>query len=317
MSHKGLYSRFKKSPSGILYRLRRGWRRALRRKKRLSNKEYIQLYYKKRMGCEVNLDNPQAYTEKLQWMKLWYNDPRYSICADKVAVRQYVTEKGYKDILTPCYGVYEYPEQIDLDSLPDRFVIKANHGCGWNLLCKDKDKLRKLWKSWNRIMNQWLVQDYSIYKRELHYAHIPPRLICEQFLENSDGREIQDYKFFCFHGEPKVVQVDNDRFANHQRNYYDANFNLVDLRTDKPNNPVAQEKPVLWERMVEISRVLSADFPHVRVDLYEVDGKIYFGELTFVEGGGYVKYYPPEYNYIMGAWFELPDKDSPFVVRAE
>lgn len=287
----------------------------LEQKRCCSNRNYIINRYAESMGHVPDLDNPRLFTEKMQWIKLRYNDPLYIRCADKYAVRAYVESKGYKHILNDLIGVYTTAEDIPLAELPDKFVIKATHGCTWNYLCRDKSEEIAQWEETKRLLNEWLTQDYAVYGRELHYTYIPPRLICERFLENADGSQIRDYKIHCFHGEPKLVQVDYERFTEHQRNYYDPDWNLTDIKwIEQDNYPEAEDKPVNLEEMLEIARALSADFGYVRVDLYNVEGKVVFGELTFTPGCGFTKLEPEEMDAVMGSWLTLPI-ESEYVIQ--
>ncbi|HLT86736.1 MAG TPA: ATP-grasp fold amidoligase family protein [Sphingobacterium sp.] len=267
------------------------------------------------MGQVPDLDSPTLFTEKMQWIKLHYNHPLYIKCADKYAVRAYVESKGYKHILNDLIGVYTSAEDIPLDELPDKFVLKATHGCTWNYLCRDKSEEIAQWEETKLLLNEWLAQDYAVHGRELHYTYIPPRLICERFLENADGSQIRDYKIHCFHGEPKLIQVDYERFTEHQRNYYDPDWNLTDIKwVEQDNYPEVEDKPTNLEEMLAVARALSADFGYVRVDLYNVEGKVVFGELTFTPGCGFTKLEPEEMDMIMGDWLTLP-LESKYVVK--
>lgn len=309
-------SKLKKTPRVYLFRLRRRWKRVLSYKKRFSNRAYIEYRFRKVFGREVDLENPQAYSDKMQWMKLFYNNPLYAKCADKVAARSYVESKGLGEILNTCYGVYTSPSQIDLDSLPEKFVLKAAHGSSWNLICKDKERLRSKWATWKKILDAWLAQDYSLYARESHYTYVPPRLICEEYLENEDGSDVKDYKFFYFNEVLKIIEIDTDRATDHKRNYYDADLNLMSMTDGTPTDPRKQELPDgVLQKMKDITRDLAKGFAHIRVDLYFVKGKIYFGELTFTDGAGFTKYTPSEFDFLLGSWFELPDKSSPYVME--
>lgn len=287
----------------------------LEQKRCYSNRDYIINRYTESMGHVPDLDNPTLFTEKLQWIKLHYNNPLYIRCADKYVVRAYVESKGYKHILNDLIGIYTRAEDILLDELPDKFVLKATHGCTWNYLCKDKSDELAQWEDTKLLLNEWLTQDYAVHGRELHYTYIPPRLICERFLENADGSQIKDYKIHCFHGEPKLIQVDYERFTEHQRNYYDPYWNLTDIKwVEHDNYPEAEDKPGNLEEMLAVARVLSADFGYVRVDLYNVEGKVVFGELTFTPGCGFTKLEPEEIDAIMGSWLTLP-VGSDYVVK--
>lgn len=287
----------------------------LEQKRSYSNRDFIIKRYVEFMGREPDLDNPTLLTEKIQWIKLHYHHPLYTKCADKYAVRQYVESKGYGHILNDLIGVYTRVDDIHFDKLPDKFVLKAAHGCSWNYLCADKSKASSQWEETKMLLAEWLKEDFSLYSRELHYAYIPPRLICERFLENADGSEIKDYKIHCFHGEPKLIQVDYERSIEHQRNYYDLDWNLSDIKwVQCPNYTGKEERPGNLNEMLDVARALSADFCYVRVDLYNVSGKIIFGELTLTPGSGFTKLEPEKMDAVMGSWLNLP-VDSEHVIK--
>ncbi len=249
-------------------------------------------------------------------MKLYYANPLYTKCADKYGVREYVRSKGHADILNELIGVYESPEDIPFDELPDRFVIKATHGCGWNLICSDKRKLARRWGRWKKIMHSWLRQDFSLYSREMHYAYIPPRLVVEAYLEDGGGNGLNDYKIFCFDGEPQFIHIDVARVGDHRRSYYTTDWQWLDItHTKVPRSDKRDMPPPNLDRMLRIARDLSAGFPHVRVDFYNVDGRIYFGELTFTHGGGFTQYMPADFDLTMGRMMPLPAPGSPYVVK--
>lgn len=292
------------------------WRRAVRAKARFSNEEYVKISYRRATGHDLNLEEPKRFTEKIQWLKLYYNNPLLVTCSDKYAVREYVNSKGLKCILNGLVGVYDDPSKIQETGLPERFVVKATHGSTWNLIVKDKQEFLRKRKAHYKTFRKWLSRDYSLYGRELHYTYIPPRIIIEQFLEQPDGSEISDYKIFCFDGEPKLIQVDYDRYSTHTRNYYDTDWNLMDMNvTIHKNRLPAEPVPENLKEMLGIARTLSADFPHVRVDLYSVGGKIYFGELTFTDGNGHFKYTPDDADFMLGEWLNMPDNNNPFIIK--
>lgn len=313
-----MLSFFKKRPlyqPSRLEEARNIYHDVLEEKRCYSNEAYIIKRYTESMGQVPDLDNPRLFTEKIQWIKLCYSHPLYVKCADKYAVRAYVESKGYNDILNDLIGVYTRAEDIHLDELPDKFVLKATHGCTWNYLCRNKSDEIAEWEETKLLLDEWLTQDYALHGRELHYTYILPRLICERFLENADGSQIRDYKIHCFHGEPKLIQVDYERFTEHQRNYYDSDWNLTDIKwVEQDNYPEAEDKPANLQKMLEVARALSADFGYVRVDLYNVEGKVVFGEMTFTPGCGFTKLQPEEMDAIMGDWLTLP-VGSDYVVK--
>lgn len=288
----------------------------LEQKRCYSNHDFIVKRHEEFTGHLPNLENPTLLTEKIQWIKLYYNNPLYAKCADKYAVRAYVESKGYGYILNGLIGVYRKAEDIILDELPHKFVLKATHGCAWNYLCKDKSEEIPHWEDTKLLLDEWLRQDFSLFSRELHYSYIPPRLICERFLENADGSDLKDYKIHCFHGEPKLIQVDYERFTGHKRNFYDLDWNLIELKwgIPSPSSDIQDGPPENLSEMLEIARGLSTEFGYVRVDLYNVEGKIVFGELTLTPLSGFGKPEPEEMNATMGSWWALPT-ESEYVIK--
>lgn len=288
----------------------------LAQKRCWSNRDYIVNRYIETMGRAPDLENPKRFTEKMQWIKLHYNHPLFITCADKYAVRSYVESKGYKAILNNLIGVYTRAEDIPLEELPEKFVLKATHGCTWNYICANKSEEVPRWEDTKQLLAEWLRQDYAVHGRELHYTYIPPRIICEELLENADGSQINDYKIHCFHGEPRLIQVDYERFTEHQRNYYDLDWNLTDIKwVGHDNSAETADKPAKLAEMLTIARALSADFEYVRVDLYHLEEKVVFGELTFTPGSGFTKLEPAGVDATMGEWLTLPTPtDNAYVV---
>ncbi|MBN2774037.1 MAG: hypothetical protein JXR31_07290 [Prolixibacteraceae bacterium] len=279
------------------------------------NKQSIRINYKNATGNELNLEYPKRFTEKLQWLKLHYRNQQMRICADKYAVREYVKENGFEHTLNKIYAVYNNPEEIKFDELPDRFVLKTSHSSGWNIICTNKKKLIKNWFWWKKIVNIWLREDYSNYYREWHYKNIQPRIICERYL-GDEINGLNDYKFFCFNGSVKLVELDIKRYTNHIQIFYDNNWNHIPLSFQfsdvrivdvEDNFDHGKHKPHNFEEMIKMSQVLSKGFPHCRVDLYEWEDKIYFGEMTFFHGSGYFRMTPDEYDVKMGEWLTIPE----------
>lgn len=268
----------------------------------------IEKNYKRGTGKSLNLKNPLRYTEKIQWLKINYRNSAMNMCADKYSVRKFVKDKGLGHLLNEIIAVYNHPSEINLDELPGKFVLKTTHSSGWNIICTNKEKLKQNWFWWKKILNIWINEDYSKYYQEWHYKGIQPRIICEKFIgDNNSG--INDYKFFCFHGEIKLVQVDVERYSGHKQNYYDDNWNYVPMTADALQHfDEGEHKPAFFEEMKKISKILAEDFPFCRVDLFEWDKKIYFGELTFFDGSGYYKIEPEEFDFKMGEWLQLPLK---------
>lgn len=270
--------------------------------KKISDEEFIKQFYRNAFEKELNLENPVTFNEKLNWLKLNYKNKVATKCADKYEVRQYIKDKGYEDILNDLIDVYEDVNEIDINKLPDKCVLKGTHGSGWNLIIDDKNKVN--WKPWKLIMKSWIKQNFYYYGREWVYKDIKPRIICEKYLQDSKG-ELLDYKFLCFNGEPKLIQVDIDRFQGHTRNIYDLDWNLTPIEILYKRSDKLIKQPDNLSRMIDISREISKDFPHVRVDFYEVDGRLYFGELTFYHESGTGKFNLEKYEQLLGNWLDI------------
>lgn len=263
-----------------------------------------------KMGRKLNLSSPKRFSEKLQWYKVYYRNPIMSKCVDKYEVREYLKNKGLSYILPNLYGIYNNAKEIDFISLPQKFVLKTTDGTGGQnvLICRDKSLLN--WDETITLVNSWLNKKNIDAGREWAYTKMKSsRIIIEEYLENTKNPNagIQDYKFFCFSGNPFMVCVDSNRFINHKRNIYSISWKKINVRFNEyPYNEEFDEKPKNYDEMLKIVRELSAEFPHVRVDLYNVDGKIYFGELTFYPSSGYCTFDPDEFDFILGKQFILP-----------
>ena len=253
------------------------------------------------LGYKMNLDNPTTLNEKLNWYKLHYRNELMTLCTDKYNVRDYIKSKGLENILLKCYGVFNSISEIDLESLPDSFVIKNTGDSGGVVVCRTKDDF------YNKTFAKFaLVEyDYSSLFKEWNYQGIKNRIIVEELIDTANGVSPKDYKFFCFHGEPKFLYVASDRNTNCKFDFFDLDWNKIDVLQGHLNSVNVIEKPMNFDKMLDIARVLSKDFPHVRVDLYNVDGKIYFGELTFFHLAGLKAFYPRKYDYIFGEYFDI------------
>lgn len=276
----------------------------------------VRLQYFLQTGKKLHLKKPVLFNEKMQAYKLFYRDEEMLRCTDKVEVRQYVKEKGLEEILVPLYAIGNNLEEIDFENLPKKFVIKTSDGGGGNevLICKDKATLDK--KEFESTVARWLSapKPKKHIAREWAYQNrYPRRLIVEQLLENLEDpeKDIEDYKFFCFNGKVRIMQLHKDRHANHKAGFWDENLefirdvNILYPTFDNDNVPELPEN--IWE-MVEISEKLSKGFPYVRVDLYNIDGKIFFSELTFYPASGYIPFNPESFNKRLGTYFQYPFK---------
>lgn len=265
----------------------------------------IENEYQKTLGHCLDWNNLHTYTEKMQWEKIYDKNPIKTILADKYRVREWVEEKVGKDYLIPMLGVWDDFDSIDFSLLPNQFVLKTNHGTGTNIIVKDKEKLNI--RRTKRLFNDWMKTDYAFTNSiQLHYRDIPRKIIAEKYLETDLG-ELEDYKFLCFDGKPCFCWVDIGRFSNHTRTVFNmkwelqpwtqATYGIANYDIPKPQN---------FEEMVEVATILSEGFSHVRVDLYNVHGKIYFGEMTFTNGSGLDPIVPEEYDKILGDHWKLP-----------
>ena len=267
--------------------------------KHMDDRKYLEIVYKIRTGQELNLTNPQTFNEKLQWLKLYNRKPIYSKMVDKYAVKEYVANIIGEEYIIPTLGVWKRFEDIDFDKLPNQFVIKCTHDSGSVTVCEDKTKLDivKLKKQYEF----YLRRNYAFMTYEMHYKNIPHRIVIEKYM----GQAINDYKFLCFNGRPLYCWVDVDRFSNHKRNIYDLDWNLQPFNQFYSNSDKAIEKPACFDEMIRIVTRLCKGFSHVRVDLYLIDGKIYFGEMTFTNGGGNEVITPDKWDKKLGDLWEI------------
>lgn len=260
---------------------------------RLCPKRTIKRKFEQKLGYKLNLENPRTFNEKIQWFKFYVRDPRTTRCADKYAVREYVAEKIGEEHLVPLLGIYDSVKEIDISKLPKEFVFKPNHESGRVILCHDKGAIN--WRKQADVMKNWLRENYYYQTGEWQYKNIPPKILCEKMLHG----DIIDYKFFCFKGNPFIVDVIGNRRANGQ---YDEFFVNLDFEIISRGKGCCHniKKPEHWEEMIGIAKVLSEDFPFVRVDLYDIEGKVYFGELTFTPADGMDAYLPLELDKKLG-----------------
>lgn len=269
----------------------------------------LQYYIKQDKKCDFK--NPQTWTEKLQLYKLYYRNPLLGICVDKHKVRSYVESKGLSDILVKQYGLYDNASEIKWEKLPKSFVLKtSNGGGGLNvMLIRDKNNinLKTLTETFNQWTGSFKTNNVSS-GREWAYTLInKSRIICEELLINEKNPEagIEDFKILCFHGIPKYVIVDKDRYIDHKRNTYDIHWNRIDVTSDHEQFDTPYTKPKNFDKMLRVAEMLSADFPFVRVDLYNLDGQVFFGELTFYPWSGYVKFNPQSFDELLGEMFDI------------
>ena len=281
-----------------------------RQPKLISDKLCIKAFFYLRFGYDLNLDDPKTYNEKLQWLKLYDHRPEYTIMVDKYEAKKYVASVIGEDFVIPTLGVWDKAEDIDWNRLPNQFVLKCTHDSGDLVICKDKTNLDKE----NAIgkLNSGLKRDYYQIWREWPYKNVPKRIIAEQYLEDSHYHELRDYKFFCFLGEVKAMFIATERQqrAEPYFDFFDKDFNHLNIVQGHPQAPVPPEKPHSYDLMIELAEKLSKNLPQVRVDFYEVNGRVYFGELTFFHYSGWVPFEPNEWDKTFGDMITLPKKES-------
>ena len=278
----------------------------------LPDEMFIRLNYLRRMKRLPDLKNPTTYNEKLQWLKLHDRQPLYTQLVDKYAVRRFVAERIGGEYLIPLVGgPWDSFDEIDFDALPEKFVLKCTHDSGGLVICRDKRALDR--EKARRRIAQSLGQNFYYHNREWPYKDVRPRIIAEAYMEDASTSELRDYKFFCFGGEPKMLFVASDRQTAGEEtkfDFFDMDYNHLDLRNGHPNAAVPPEKPAQFGLMRELAQKLSQGIPHVRVDLYEVNGRVYFGEMTFYHWSGMVPFDPPEWDERLGSWIRLPGKQK-------
>ena len=269
---------------------------------------FLKKMYKIKTGRELNLEKPVLYNEKLQWLKLYDHRPEYTMMVDKYYVKQFVAERIGDEYVIPLLGVWESVENIDFNSLPDKFVLKTTHDSGAVIICKNK-KVFDINFAKKRL-KYFLRRNYYNCNREWPYKNVNPRIIAEEYMEDSTYKELRDYKFFTFGGVPKVLYIAQGRGNGESTvaDFFDMEFNHLDLTIDHNMANTPPEKPRCFEEMKRLAAILSEGTPQLRVDFYEVDGRIYFGEMTFFHCSGFEKFHPEEWDKIFGDWVKLPNK---------
>lgn len=273
-----------------------------------SDESYIKWKWRFTMDYPLNLDHPTTYNEKQNWLKLHDRKPEYTMMVDKYLVKQYVASIIGEQYIIPTLGVWDSPEEIDFASLPTQFVLKCNHNSGVGMcICKNKELLdiAKVKES----LQKGLSEDYYIYNREWPYKNVRRRIIAEQYMEDYESGELRDYKFFCFNGDVKCLFIATNRAkGDHETrfDFFDTEFNHLPFTNGHPNAIAVPSKPKCFEEMKRIASILSQGIPSSRIDLYEINGRVYFGEITFTHWGGFVPFDPPEWDTILGSWIDLP-----------
>lgn len=250
------------------------------------------------------MQNPITFNEKINYLKLYDIHPEYSQLVDKWEVTTYVEEKIGKSYCVPKYGVYDSFDDIDFDSLPNQFVLKCTHDSGTVIICRDKSLFDK--DNAKKVLEKSLKNNFYWSHREILYKNVKPRILCEKYLQDESGNGLIDYKFFCFDGQPKFMFIATGR-ANNKTcfDFFDMKFNWIPVQNHYPNAKDRPQKPKHFEEMIELACKLSSGIKHVRVDFFECDGRVYFGEMTFVHFGGVEKFEPEEYDCIFGDYLTI------------
>lgn len=274
------------------------------------DKLFLQVKFRLMMGRKLDLKNPVTFNEKLQWLKLYNRRPEYTMMVDKYAVKQYIANKIGEQYVIPTLGVWNSVESIEWDSLPNQFVLKTTHGgggCGV-VICKDKSTFDK--EAAKIKLQKSLDSDIYVNYREWPYKGVPKRIIAERYMTNG-GNELEDYKIHNFNGKPKLILVCKNRFEKSPMvdDFYSTDWQLLDIRRPgHPNSSVPQEVPKELELMLSLAELLSKDIPFLRTDFYTIQGKVYFGELTFFPAAGMSKFDPEEWDEILGDWLLLSER---------
>lgn len=274
----------------------------------VSDKTFLRFSFLLRVGYWPNIDNPRSFNEKLQWLKLYHKRPEYTKMVDKIAAKEYVARVIGEKYIIPTIGIWGSVDDIEWDKLPNKFVLKATHDSGGVVVCNDKTKLDII--EAKAILLGAGKKDYSKYNKEYVYRNVPHRYIAEDYLVDESGFELKDYKIFCYDGIPQYLFVATGRQQHDTRfDFYDIEFNHLPVLNGHPNADVWPTKPQNFEEMLEVAAKLSKGIPEVRVDLYNINGKIYFGEMTFFHWSGMTPYEPREWDFKFGEKLILPKKN--------
>ena len=271
----------------------------------LPDEQYLKLRYWAAFGRKLDLENPSRFTEKLQWLKLHDRKPEYSRMVDKYEAKQYVADKIGEEYIIPTLGVWDSFDEIDFESLPDKFVLKCTHDSGGLVICKDKKSLDKD-KARTKIEKS-LKNNYYLWGREWPYKNVKPRIIAEQFMVDSKTEDLRDFKFFCFGGQVRCFKVDFDRFIEHRANYYDEKSHILNFGEVMcpPDYNKKIELPKSIGKMEKLAQKLAEEDPFLRADFYDVDGKVYFGEMTFYPASGFGAFTDDEWDKLLGSWIPM------------
>ena len=272
----------------------------------MSDEAFLKKSYKIKTGKILDLKHPTSFNEKLQWLKLYDRKPEYTMMVDKYEVKKYVSTILGKECIIPTLGVWNQFDDIDFESLPNQFVLKCTHDSGGLVIVRDKSKFNKI-AAKNKIQNS-LKRNYYRSGREWPYKFVRPRIIAEQYMEDEKTQELREYKFFAFNGTVRALFVASERQEKGTEtkfDFFDADFNHLDFTNGHPNSTLTIEKPSSFDKMKELASILSVGFPQLRVDFYDVNGHVYFGELTFSHWSGLTPFSPDKWDDTFGSWIDL------------
>lgn len=277
---------------------------------KVNDKKYLELKYYYKIGEKLDFSNVKTFNQKLQWLKLYDRNPQYTKMVDKYEVKEYVANLIGRECIIPTLGIYNKFEEIEWAKLPNKFVIKCTHDSESTIICKDKDKLDI--KSLRKYYNKKVKSNYYYKSREWPYKNVKPRIIIEKYMQDNETQDLKDYKFMCFNGKVKCSFVCSNRHSEKGLNvdFFDLNWNKMPFVRHYPNSNENIPKPINYELMIELAEKLSIGIPFVRVDFYEINGKVYFGELTFFPGSGFEEFTPEKYDRILGDMLELPKQKT-------
>ncbi len=272
----------------------------------INDKSYLKIKYKLKIGKKLDFDNPQTFNEKIQWLKLYDRNPRYTTMVDKYEVKNYVANIIGQEYIIPNIKIYDKFDEIDFLKLPNQFVIKCTHDSGGLVICKDKNNFDI--KEAKKKINNSLKHNYFYGGREWPYKNVVPRILVEKYMIDSKKQELNDYKVFCFNGHPKMTLVCSERFSskNMIKTFFDNNWHMLPIVESGHRTDENIEKPVNFSKMLKLSEKLAEGIPFVRIDWYDINGKLYFGEITFYPNSGYEKFSPEKWNKIIGDYLNLP-----------
>lgn len=287
--------KIRKAIKGLAYKGLLNW---------MPDKQYLEILYRASMGEKLNLSNPKKFNEKIQWLKLYNRDPAYTTMVDKYAVKKYIADKIGKEYIIPTIGVWESFDDIDFDTLPNQFVLKCTHDSGGLVVCSDKTKLDK--EKARKKIESSLRTNYYYSGREWPYKDVPHRIIAEQYMAD----DLLDYKLFCFDGVPRMTMVCSERFTKDglKEDFYDEAWNHLNVQNTVYGNAILPiQRPKQYELMKKLAAKLSEKMPFARIDFYEINEKVYFGEITFYTGSGFEGFKPEEWDLKLGEWIKLPN----------